>query len=102
MITPREDQRQQQDTKDTQDITGGPTIEEQDWDAIEAGEIEPVSVPENGDLRYADAEGQSGGELPGEDDDNPYQESDEALPDDAEEAAITRDPSKGGTRFDEV
>lgn len=37
-----------------------------------------------------------------DDDDNPYQESDEALPDDAEEAAISRHPSREGGRFDEI
>ena len=31
---------------------------------------------------------------PGEDDDNPYQESDEALPPDSEEGAIRRDPTQ--------
>jgi hypothetical protein len=35
-------------------------------------------------------------------DDNPYQESDEALPDDEEEASISRDPSREGSRFDEI
>ena len=76
-----------------------PALEEQDWEAIESGAITPDSIPENGDLRY-DVEQE--GELPGEDDDNPYQNSDEALPDDREEAAITRDPSKEHSRFDEV
>nr|WP_144222565.1 hypothetical protein [Mesorhizobium amorphae] len=35
-----------------------------------------------------------------EDDDNAYQENDEALPDDAEEAAVNRNPSRQGGRFD--
>lgn len=42
------------------------------------------------------------GVLPEEDDDNPYQHSDEALPDDQEEKAIAADPSREGTRFDEI
>jgi len=42
------------------------------------------------------------GELPEEDDDNPYQENDEALPDELEEAVLRKDPSKEGSRFDEV
>lgn len=96
MTAPRENQQQEQDSP-----AEGPAIEQQDWDAIEAGEIEPVSVPDNGDLRYGEAEGGESGELPGEDEDNPYQESDEALPDDEEEAAISRNPSREG-RFDEV
>ena len=44
----------------------------------------------------------SGGDLPEEDDDNLYQNSDEALPDDGEEKAIANDPSREGTRFDET
>lgn len=42
------------------------------------------------------------GELPEEDDDNPYQENDDALPDDLEEAVLSKDPSKEGSRFDEI
>jgi len=34
--------------------------------------------------------------------DDPYQESDEALPDDAEERVIDRNPSREGGAFDEV
>lgn len=59
----------------------------------------PDGIPENGDFRY-DVE--RSGELPGEDDDNAYQNSDEALPDDSEEAAISRHPSREGGRFDEI
>lgn len=88
---------------DPQEDTGireeGPALEEQDWDAIESGAVRPDSIPENGDLRY-DIE--RSGKAPGEDDDNAYQNSDEALPEDGEEAAITRDASKEGGRFDEV
>ena len=76
-----------------------PALEESDWDAIEAGEMEPTDTPANGDIRYRE---EKPGDLPGEDDDNEYQESDEALPDDAEERAIARNPSHEGGRFDEV
>ncbi|MEO9337994.1 hypothetical protein ABFT80_11175 [Mesorhizobium sp. SB112] len=76
-----------------------PTIAEQDWEAIEGGEILPDSVSENGDIRY-DVE--KSGELPEEDEDNAYQNSDEALPDDQDEKALKRNPSKEGGRFDEV
>ena len=41
------------------------------------------------------------GDLPEEDDDNAYQNSDEALPDDQEESAIKRHPTREG-RFDET
>ncbi|MBW9075152.1 hypothetical protein [Agrobacterium deltaense] len=37
-----------------------------------------------------------------ESEDDPYQESDEALPDDAEERVIDRNPSREGGAFDEV
>ncbi|AEH87642.1 MULTISPECIES: hypothetical protein [Mesorhizobium] len=76
----------------------GPTIEQQDWDAVKGGQILPDSVPENGDIRY---ETEKEGELPEEDDDNAYQDSDDALPDDDEEAAIRRDLNREGG-FDET
>lgn len=53
----------------------------------------------NGDPQD-DAEAE--GDLPEEDDDNPYQDSDEALPDDEEERVLSKDPSKEGSRFDEL
>ena len=95
------DPRRKPDRREDEDETRneGPALEEQDWEAIESGAITPDSIPENGDLRY-DVE--PPGEAPEEDDDNAYQNSDEALPDDREEAAITRDPSREGSRFDEV
>ena len=37
-----------------------------------------------------------------ETEDDPYQESDEALPDDAEERVINRNPSREGGAFDEI
>lgn len=48
------------------------------------------------------AEQARSGETEEEDDDNAYQESDEALPNDTEEAVINRDPSREGGRFDET
>ena len=47
----------------------GPTIEQQDWDAVKGGRILPDSVPENGDLGYG-VEVEKDGDLPEEDDDN--------------------------------
>lgn len=79
--------------------TDAPALEQSDWDAIEAGALTPTDTPANGDLRFRE---EKSGVLPGEDDDNEYQESDEALPGDAEERAITRNPGKEGGRFDEV
>ncbi|RUX04484.1 hypothetical protein EN784_24300 [bacterium M00.F.Ca.ET.141.01.1.1] len=72
--------------------TEGPAMGQQDWDALEGAKI----LPDN-----AAVEDEAEGDLPEEDDDNPYQESDEALPDDVEEAVISRDPSREGGRFDE-
>ncbi|BCG83706.1 hypothetical protein [Mesorhizobium sp. 113-3-3] len=50
----------------------------------------------------ADGATERDGTLPEEDDDNAYQNSDEALPDDEEEGVLSRDPSNEGSRFDEV
>ncbi|TPL91479.1 hypothetical protein [Mesorhizobium sp. B2-3-12] len=72
--------------------TEGPVIEQQDWDALAGAKILPDDV---------EVEDEADGELPEEDDDNAYQESDEALPDDVEEAVLSRDPSREGGRFDE-
>jgi hypothetical protein len=71
------------------ETAGALDFEKADWDAIESGGGLPDNRPAQG-------------ELPGEDDDNPFQESDEALPDDREESALRRDPSKEGSRFGEV
>ncbi|MFC3324474.1 hypothetical protein [Mesorhizobium cantuariense] len=86
------------DTEDSAPQADGPTIEQQDWDAVKGGQILPDSVPENGDMRYGI---EKDGDLPEEDDDNAYQDSDDALPDDEEEAAIKRHPTREG-RFDET
>lgn len=76
-----------------------PALEESDWDAIEAGEMEPTDTPANGDIRFRE---QKPGDLPGEDDDNEDQESDDALPDDGQERVLARDPGREASRFDEV
>ncbi|KUM28739.1 hypothetical protein AU467_00075 [Mesorhizobium loti] len=81
-----------------QDETEAPASEQQDREAIEGNKVLPDSVVENGVLDTQETEGT----LPEEDDDNPYEESDEALPDDEEERVLKRDPSKEGSRFDEV
>jgi hypothetical protein len=80
----------------------GPKLEQEDWDAVKGGERAPTGLPDNGNLRSDPINASKPDDLPEEDDDNPYQESDEALPDDEEEAAIARDPSKQKSRFDEV
>lgn len=77
------------------DEVEAPTREQQDWNAIKGAKILPDSVAGEGGL-------EKDGELPDENDDNAYQDSDDALPDDAEEAAIKRDPARRGGPFDEV
>lgn len=101
MITPaRTPEKPETDQPETdQEAPVGPNLEQQDWETLEGGELEPVSVPENGDLRYAEKDDENSGELPEENDDNPYQESDAALPDDSEEQAIARNPSLDDRRF---
>jgi hypothetical protein len=84
------------DSNDTE--ADGPIIQQQDWDAIKGGKILPDSVSENGEISYGV---EKDGDLPEEDDDNAYQNSDEALPDDQEESAIKRHPTREG-RFDET
>ncbi|MEO3997262.1 hypothetical protein [Mesorhizobium sp. CAU 1732] len=76
-----------------------PSIEQVDWDDVDAGEPDGDVPPEIAEL---DGEEEQSGDLPEEDDDNPYQNSDEALPDDLDERVISRDPSKEGGRFDEI
>lgn len=75
-----------------------PALEQQDWDAVETGTVLPDSLPE--DLAPG-PDSAAAGDV-SEDDDNPYQNSDEALPEDGEEAVIARDPSREGGRFDEI
>lgn len=74
-------------------------LEEQDWEVIKSGSVRPTVISESGDLRYDDDQTAESLE---EEDDNPYQNSDEALPDDEEEAALARNPGKEGGRFDEI
>ncbi len=75
---------------------GVPDIAEADLDAVVSGDILPDSAPPDAGLP-----GETGA-APEEEDDNPCQHSDEALPDDVEEAVIRRNPSREGGLFDEV
>lgn len=84
------------DYLDTDDLPD--TITGQDWDAVETGELLPESRSADDDLSLDFEDG----DLLEEDDDNPMQGSDEALPEDDDEAVLRRDPSKEGSRFDEV
>lgn len=90
---PKENQNENQDLADEV-----PGYQQADWDEIQSGITTREDIP----IEEVYEEGVLDGELPGEDDDNPYMDSDEALPDDAEERAIRRNPSKEGGTFDEV
>lgn len=80
------------------EVVDGPVIEQQDWDDVEGADI----LPDGGDGMDDDRfDVEKDGEPPDENDDNAYQESDEALPDDEEERAISRDPSKQGGHSNE-
>ncbi|RTL61993.1 MAG: hypothetical protein EKK41_26115 [Hyphomicrobiales bacterium] len=81
-----------------EDQAEAPTIEQQDWDEMEGTKVRPDIAAVEG----ADDTAETEGTLPEEDDDNAYQNSDEALPDDEEERVLSHDPSKEGSRFDEV
>ncbi|MEP7454584.1 hypothetical protein [Phyllobacterium sp. SB3] len=72
-------------------------IETQDWDEVGAAEVQ--ADDDLAILGGRQLESEDAGDLSEDDDDNPYQESDEALPDDEEEAEIAFDPEREGHRF---
>lgn len=80
-------------------IDGAPELEQTDWDDVGGEEARDVGVADDADLAE---EVDPSGDLLEEDDDNAYQNSDEALPDDVEEAVINRNPSREGGLFDEA
>jgi hypothetical protein len=82
-----------------QDPTTRTPIETQDWDDIGAEEVEVQADDELAILGERRVEPADTG-LSEDDDDNAYQESDEALPEDEEEAEIARDPEREGHRFE--
>ena len=66
----------------------GPTVEATEWEALEGAQDSEAAVFDNGDIRYSEEESTEPLE---EDDDNAFNESDAALPDDEEEHEIGRD-----------
>lgn len=73
----------------------------QDWDEVRGVEFIPEDA--EGDGVPFDRSGRvDTDEHYGEGQDNPYMESDEALPDDEEERTFQRNNSREGGRFDEV
>lgn len=81
-----------------------PQLEQQDWEELEGAApfTDRVPADPNGRPLAELPLDEPDGELPGEEADNPYQRSDEALPDDEAEAVLRRNPSREGGRFDEV
>lgn len=82
-----------------------PHLKEPDWDSIEGAAPDTEIVPGDGDTGEGiDKEVQPGvnadGDHPEEDDDNPDQESDEALPGDEEEQAIRHKLGGSGIRYE--
>ncbi|MES5097477.1 hypothetical protein ABUK73_04525 [Agrobacterium sp. BA1120] len=63
-------------------------------------DVEVDDLPEDGELSQQIE--QELREEEAETDDDPYQESDDALPDDVEEKLLDRNPSREGGKFDEV
>ncbi|WP_421362987.1 hypothetical protein [Agrobacterium rosae] len=63
-------------------------------------DLEVDDLPEDGELSQQIE--QELREEEAETDDDPYQESDDALPDDVEEKFLDRNPSREGGKFDEV
>ena len=63
-------------------------------------DVEVDDLPEEGELCQQIE--QELREEEAETDDDPYQESDDALPDDVEEKVLDRNPSREGGKFDEV
>ncbi|HMF66432.1 MAG TPA: hypothetical protein VK602_02345 [Phyllobacterium sp.] len=84
---------------ESRESTSRVPIETQDGDDIGTEEVEIQADDELAILGERQVEPADNG-LSEDDDDNPYQESDEALPDDEEEAEIARDPEREGHRFE--
>ncbi|GAK71640.1 hypothetical protein RRU01S_19_00450 [Agrobacterium rubi TR3 = NBRC 13261] len=63
-------------------------------------DLEVDDLPEDGELSQQIEQELRDEEA--ETDDDPYQESDDALPDDDEEKVLDRNPSMEGGKFDEV
>lgn len=97
MPTDRKDSRQTPEDVSEE----APRRREQDWDAVKG--VEFTLEDAEGDNVPADTSGRvNTDEHYGEGEDNPYLESDEALPNDEEEEVLRRNNAREGGRFDEV
>lgn len=77
-----------------------PLTENEDALDQELVDLDVSDLPEDGELPQQVEQELRDEEA--ETDDDPYQESDDALPDDLEEKVIDRNPSREGGTFDEV
>lgn len=77
-----------------------PLTENEDALDQELVDLDVSDLPEDGELPQQVEQELRDEEA--ETDDDPYQESDDALPDDLEEKVIDRNPSREGGAFDEV
>ncbi|MCM2433635.1 hypothetical protein [Agrobacterium rosae] len=77
-----------------------PLTENEDALDQEILDVEVDDLPEDGELSQQIE--QELREEEAETDDDPYQESDDALPDDVEEKVLDRNPSREGGKYDEV
>ena len=78
-----------------------PKRETQEWDKVKGVEFTPEDA-EGDDVPFDQSGRVRTDEHYGEGKDNPYQQSDEALPDEEEERVFRRNNSREGGRFDEV
>ncbi|SCX19380.1 hypothetical protein [Agrobacterium rosae] len=77
-----------------------PLTENEDALDQEILDVEVDDLPEDGELSQQIEQELRDEEA--ETDDDSYQESDDALPDDVEEKVLDRNPSREGGKFDEV
>lgn len=95
-MAPRRKHRREEDP-----ATDSPLLEQTDLDALAGDAFDGGRSPDEADLPYY-VEIDDDADAPEENDDNAYQNSDEALPDDENEHVLARNPSKTRVRFNGV
>jgi len=79
-----------------------PKRAKRDWDSVGGSEDIPEGISDGKSVPLDRSGRVDTDEHYGEGQDNPYMESDEALPDDEEEEVFRRNNAREGGRFDEV
>ena len=92
--------RRKKQTREENPAAESPVLEQTDWDALAGDSFAADRKLDDTDLPYY-VEVDSDASAP-EEDDNAYQNSDEALPDDEDERVLARNPSKPRVRFNGV